>query len=58
MFFLTMLSSVLLVLGYFAYINDGNLFWFIPGIVAYIISALYWAKKPPKIVYDYDEEEE
>lgn len=52
---LTVTASILLLLGYLAYMNDGNFLWFIPGIVVYIVNVIYIGKKPPKIVYD-DEE--
>jgi len=52
MLVLTMTASALLVLGFFAYTNDGNLLWFLPGIVVYLVNVWYWAKKPPKIVFD------
>jgi len=57
MLVLTIASGLLLVLGFIAYENDGNLLWFIPGIVVYIVNVLYWARKPPRIVYDYEKEE-
>jgi len=52
---LTATASILLLLGYLAYTNDGNFLWLVLGILVYIMNVIYTGKKPPKIVYD-DEE--
>lgn len=57
-FLLTVVAGLLLVLGLFAYENDGNFLWFVPGIVAYIVNLIYYLKKPARIVWEEEGEEE
>lgn len=55
---LATLAGLLLVLGLFAYENDGNPLWFVPGIVAYIVNVIYYLRKPVRIVWEETGEEE
>lgn len=54
-FFLTILSGILLTVGVFLYVNTGNFLWLIPGIIAYIVNVVYYSKKPARIVWNKEE---